>query len=73
MLEMLHGEDGIIISINGGNGFCTRMANLGIRPGKPVTKVSAQLLRGPIQIRIENIQIAIGRGMARKIMVERLR
>ena len=70
LLEMNRGESGVIVSLSGGNGFCNRMENLGIRPGKTVTKICSQPLNGPIQIKIENIQIAIGRGMANKIIVE---
>jgi ferrous iron transport protein A len=38
--------------------------------GKKVTKVSAQLMRGPVTVRIDNSQVAIGFGMAKKILVE---
>jgi Fe2+ transport system protein FeoA len=43
---------------------------MGIRQGKKVTKVSAQFLRGPQTLKIDNLQFAIGFGMARKILIE---
>ncbi|MDZ7673284.1 MAG: FeoA family protein [Halanaerobiales bacterium] len=43
---------------------------MGIRKDKKIKKVSDMVLKGPITIQIENSsRIAIGRGMAEKIMV----
>ena len=38
--------------------------------GKNVTVISLHPLRGPIIIKIERMRIALGRGMASKIIVE---
>ena len=46
-----------------------RLNNLGVRVGKDL-KVIAKQPFGPIVIEIEDIQTAIGRGMAHKIYVE---
>jgi len=43
---------------------------LGIRPGKKVTKLSSTLFRGPVTLRVNNTQVAVGFGMAKKIIVE---
>jgi len=43
---------------------------LGIRPGKKVTKISSTLLRGPVTLTVDNAQVAIGFGMANRIIVE---
>jgi ferrous iron transport protein A len=43
---------------------------MGIRVGKKVTKVSSQFMRGPVTLRVDNSQVAIGFGMAMKILVE---
>ena len=58
------------MDIHGGHGLVHRLESLGIRVGKKVTKVSAQLMRGPVTVRIDNSQVAIGFGMAKKILVE---
>lgn len=47
-----------------------RLDSLGIRVGKSVTKVSSQLMRGPVTIRIDSFQVAVGFGMAKKILVK---
>jgi ferrous iron transport protein A len=43
---------------------------LGIRSGKRITKISSHFWRGPQTIEIDNLQVAIGFGMARKIFIE---
>lgn len=63
------GESGVVVDIQGGYGLVRRLESMGIRVGKKVTKVSSQFMRGPITLRIDNYQVALGFGMARKIMV----
>ncbi len=53
-----------------GPGFARRLEALGVRPGKKVTKVSSMLFRGPVTLRVNNAQVAIGFGMANRILVE---
>jgi ferrous iron transport protein A len=43
---------------------------MGIRPGRKITKVGSMLFRGPVTLKIDHTQIAIGFGMANKIVVE---
>jgi len=47
-----------------------RLDALGIRPGKQVTKVSSTLFHGPITLRVDSARVAVGFGMARRIIVE---
>jgi ferrous iron transport protein A len=68
--ELKPGESGVIIDIQGGAGLIRHVESLGIRVGKRITKISAQFWRGPQVIEVDNIQIALGFGMARKIYVE---
>jgi len=53
-----------------GPGFGQRLEAMGIRPGKKVTKVSSMLFRGPVTLRVDNAQVAVGFGMANRIIVE---
>ena len=70
LTQLSEGESGVVVGIHGGHGLAYRLESLGIRVGKKVTKVSSQLMRGPITLRVDNCQVAMGFGMARKIMVE---
>ena len=69
LTQLKEGESGIVTGIDGGFGLTRRLNSLGLRVGKKVTKVSSQLMRGPVTVRIGNSQIAIGFGMAKKITV----
>lgn len=66
------GEGGIIKEITGGKGVTNRLNSLGIVPGKRITKVSAMFMRGPVVIRVGNTELALGYGMANKIIVKKL-
>ena len=70
LTQMQSNQSGIVHKIQGGIGFTGRLQNMGIRQGKRITKVSSHFGRGPQTVKIDNLQIAIGYGMARKIFVE---
>jgi len=70
LAEMRTGQTGAVVEILGGHGLIRRLDAMGIRPGKKVTKLSSTLFHGPVILRADNTQVAIGFGMARKIMVE---
>jgi len=71
LTRLKQGDKGIVVDIQGGWGLLKKLDGLGIKTGTEVVKISSQLLRGPVTIRIGNTQVAIGFGMARKIIVER--
>jgi len=70
LAEMRTGQTGTVVGVLGGHGLIRRLDALGIRPGKKVTKLSSTLFRGPVTLRVNNTQVAVGFGMARKIIVE---
>ncbi len=68
--QMKAGERGRVIQITGGHGLVRRLEAMGIRPGKQITKVSSMLMRGPVTIQVNEAQLALGFGVARRILVE---
>lgn len=68
--ELKNGEGGIITEISGGGRLITKLQNLGIIQGKKILKISGQFMRGPITVRIGSTTVAIGFGMAQKIILE---
>ena len=68
--QMQSGQSGKVAQVQGGHGLVNRLNALGIRPNKRITKVSSMLMRGPVTIQLDSTQIAIGFGMANKIIVE---
>ena len=67
--QMQTGQRGIVFQIQGGRGLINRLSALGIRPGQRITKVGSTFMRGPVTIQVGNAQVAIGFGMANKIIV----
>jgi len=70
LAQMEAGQAGVVVQIFGGHGLTRRLEVLGVRPGKRVTKISSMLLRGPVTFQVDSTQIAVGFGMANKIVVE---
>jgi ferrous iron transport protein A len=70
LAQMRTGQAGTVVEVLGGHGLIRRLDALGIRPGRKVTKVSSTLFRGPVTLRVDNSQVALGFGMAKKIVVE---
>lgn len=68
--QMQSGQSGKVVQIQGGYGLANRLNALGIRPGKRITKVSSMLMRGPITIQSGNTQVAVGFGMANRVIIE---
>ena len=71
LTQMAPGEKGEVIEIQGGFGLVNRLENLGIMIGVKIKKISSQFMRGPVTVQIGNTQVAIGYGMAKKIIVKR--
>jgi ferrous iron transport protein A len=42
---------------------------IGVRPGVMIEKLTGSFFGGPVVIRIGNMRLAIGHGMASKVMV----
>jgi len=67
---MAPGQGGVVVQIQGGRGMTRRLNAVGIYPGVHAIKRSAQPLRGPVEIQVGGTTLAIGFGMARRILVE---
>ncbi len=70
LVRMGTGQSCIVGQIQGGHGLVNRLSALGIRPGKRITKVSSMFMRGPVTIQVDRAQVAIGFGMASRIIVQ---
>ena len=70
LTRMQTGQSGMVIQIQGGIGLVNRLAAFNIRPGKKITKVSSMLMWGPVTIEVDRTQMAIGFGMANRVIVE---
>jgi len=59
----------VVVEIRGGFGMITRLNAMGIVPGKRIVKINSMIARGPITVEVDRVQIAIGFGMAKRIIV----
>jgi len=72
------GETGVVASIKAGHGrgwgrgwgFEKRLMELGLTPGTTVTVVKSAPFHGPLEILVRGSRLALGRGMAERILVE---
>ena len=70
LTQLKTGQAGVVKEITGGHGAARRLESLGIRPGKKITKISSHFWRGPVTVMVDKMKVAIGHGMAEKILVE---
>jgi ferrous iron transport protein A len=70
LVEMRTGERGTVFKIQGGIGLKRRLEAMGIRPGVTIMKMTGSPLGGPVVIRIGSMRLAIGCGMAGKVIVD---
>jgi len=62
------GEKVRIISVDAGRGLNSRLASLGLLPNTEITVVSSGY-PGPFVINVKGSKMAVGRGVAHKILV----
>jgi ferrous iron transport protein A len=68
--QMRTGQTGTVVEVLGGHGLVRRLDGLGIRPGRQVTKASSTLFHGPVTLKINSSRVAVGFGMAKRIIVK---
>lgn len=69
LTDLAKGEQGTVVAIQGGWGFQQRLRLLGLAEGQAIRKLSELALGGPVVVLVNRAQLAIGRGMARRILV----
>ncbi len=71
LIELEQGDKAIIKGFLGGYRFQVQLNNLGIHEGDEV-EIKKKGAFGPLLISVHNSNVAIGRGVASKIMVEKI-
>jgi ferrous iron transport protein A len=70
LTQLETGREAKVVELRGGKGMVHRLESRGIRPGLAVRKTSDQLMRGPVTVRVGHTTLAIGHGIAGRVMVE---
>ena len=81
--QLRPGETGVIVSIQALTnhrhrrrrswGFQRRLEDMGLTPGTSIMVVKSAPFHGPIEIHVRGSRLAIGRGMAERILVSVLK
>ena len=70
LADMEVGCVGTVRELVGRHAFIRRLEAMGIRRGTKLTKTSGAYLRGPVTVRAGNVQIALGYGIASRVMID---
>jgi len=78
LTSLRDGETAILTSIKAGHGkgrgrgwgFEKRLMDMGLTPGTKVVVVKSAPFHGPLEILVRGSRIALGRGVAERILVE---
>lgn len=58
-----------VVEIQGGWGARQRLNRMGIHPGDRLLVKRSAIMGGPILVQVHGTDVAVGRGMARKVLV----
>jgi len=70
LIEMRENQKGKVLEILAGASLQNRLMSMGIYKGREITKLSHFALRGPVAIKVGRAVLALGHGMASKIIIE---
>jgi len=74
LCNLTPGQEAQVRAVVGpGRGLRLRLGSLGIRPGAVVRLISLGAGHGPILLEVDGTRVALGRGLARRILVSPLR
>lgn len=70
LVDLVEGRNAKIVLIGGGRNARQQLRELGLSPGDTVRVIRHAALGGPLLIECRGAQIALGRGIADKVVVE---
>ncbi len=70
LTELTRDQEGAVVELRGGSSLVSRLATLGFTPGARLTMVQ-NYGHGPLIVRVRDTRIALGRGEAAKIVIQR--
>ncbi|AIF69613.1 FeoA family protein [Palaeococcus pacificus DY20341] len=70
LTQMREGEKGVVVDIQGGIGVRQKLIGMGITPGARIVVIKSGK-PGPFIIAIGNMRLALGRGVADRILLRR--
>lgn len=75
LIDLVSLEEGLLAEVKkiiGGFKLQARLESLGIYEGVKIKKISKSLLKGPVIIEVKGCKVAIGYGMAKRMLVKKI-
>ena len=69
LIMLPEGAQATVIEVHGGRGLCRRLAEMGFNVGDRVRMIKNHR-PGPVIVEVKDSRVALGRGVAMKIIVE---
>jgi ferrous iron transport protein A len=63
-------KDVYVVEIIGGWGIRQRLNQMGIHPGDKIIVKRSGIMKGPLHIKVHGMEVALGRGMAKKVVIQ---
>jgi Fe2+ transport system protein FeoA len=73
LASLFEGECGVVVNSFGGFGLVRRLAAMGLTPGTKVKLLRKCPFRGPVEIEVRGVALALGYGVASKVFVRPLK
>lgn len=73
LTSLREGETGVVVHTFGGFGLVRRLAEMGLTPGVKVKVLRRGPLRGPFEIEVRGVALALGRGVASRVLIRPLK
>jgi Fe2+ transport system protein FeoA len=73
LTRLCEGERAVLTHSIGGFGLLRRLAEMGLTPGVEVKIVRKCPFRGPVEVEVRGVTLALGYGVASKVFVRRLK
>jgi ferrous iron transport protein A len=71
LADLPEGEKCTVVLAAGGHGMVRRLAEMGLTPGTEVRVVRSAPMHGPIEVSVRGVSLALGQGIARRVLVKR--
>jgi ferrous iron transport protein A len=71
LTDLGKGDKCTVIAAVGGHRMVRRLAEMGLTPGTEITIVRIAPLHGPVEIFVRGVSLALGRGIASRVLVKR--
>lgn len=71
LADLREGDKCTVVLALGGYGMVRRLAEMGLTPGTELKVVRSAPMHGPIEVSVRGVSLALGQGIARRVLVKR--